>query len=74
MSQLMPVVLMPDGAEACKPFSELRDEDIILFGGGSEAFKFALDMQAEIESEIEAAGGIDAWRKQQRAQVSTPSK
>ena len=57
-----PVVEVAPGVFKRKPWSELRGEDLIAFGGGPETADEASRMQREFEAEIEAAGGLEAWR------------
>lgn len=63
------LVELADGSLGTKPRVELQPEDVRVFDGPA-AFSSVTDLQAELEAEIAAAGGLDAWREANRYRYS----
>ncbi len=57
------LVALPDRAYTRKERSEMLPTDAIVFDGPG-AFASTERLQRELEAEIAAAGGLDAWRAQ----------
>ena len=55
-------VQLPDGTEAYKLPQDIGQDDMVFFDGPG-AFAATERLQARLDAEIEAAGGLEAWRK-----------
>lgn len=55
------LVETPDGALLRKAEDDIAPDDMLVFDG-PDAFRNLQDAQAALNAEIDAAGGIDAWR------------
>ena len=55
------LVEMLDGTFVFKALKELRPDDKLVFDGPNSSRRLEA-AQAELEAEIAAAGGLDAWR------------
>lgn len=56
------LVEMADGTFRRKVAEDIRPEDMLVFDGPS-AFSDLEAAQAKLDTEIAAAGGLEAWRK-----------
>jgi hypothetical protein len=63
MNQSEILVQLPDGGLTRKPSYELEPDDTVFFDG-PDAFASTQRIQAQLDAEIEAAGGLEAWRHQ----------
>jgi hypothetical protein len=66
------LVQLPDGTLVDKPLAAVRPGELVLVGGPCE-FALAVRLQRELEAEIEASGGLSAWRAGSRP-PSPPSR
>lgn len=55
-------VQLPDGTEAYKLPQDIGQDDMVFFDGPG-AFAATERLQAQLNAEIEAAGGLEAWRE-----------
>ncbi len=55
-------VQLPDGTQAYKLPQDIGLDDMVFFDG-PEAFASTERLQAQLDAEIAAAGGLEAWRK-----------
>lgn len=55
------LIRLADGSVVSKPWEQLSDDDRVVVDG-PEAFKGVDRVQRELDDEIAAAGGVDAWR------------
>jgi hypothetical protein len=55
-------VQLPDGTEAYKLPQDIGQDDMVFFDGPG-AFAATERLQAQLDAEIETAGGLEAWRK-----------
>lgn len=55
------LVELPDGTLVRKRDDDIKPEDLVVLDG-PDAFISSATAQRELEEEIEAAGGLEAWR------------
>lgn len=56
------LVELPDGSFVKKAADDLRPDDMLVFDSPEE-FDHLAAVQAKLNAEIEAAGGLEAWRE-----------
>lgn len=63
------LIELVDGSLATKPRPDLQSDDVRVFDGPA-AFTSVTDLQAQLEAEIAAAGGLEAWREANKYRYS----